>query len=307
MPAPLSIMKRRATLRGPSLGIGNPSSFRARCIEEQIAALPDCVRTSMAAWLQSVEQDAIRAPTIRRPAQTILDICQNSGRAFEEIERLAAKDPALAKGVLALASDAMFPRPRPDTLRAALVWVGLDGVRAVALDMICSDRIRQVGPYHQFLVRALRHARTMSHRAVALAGDVGVQPGAAALGALCHALGTLTLIDELIRLYPERPFPLALVHAVEQRHHARVGAWVCGRLGIAAELTDALLKHGDARAGDPRLARLLRFTDEWGVNQIGTDEGAVVEALRSSNIGLSLEWVRYRTATMSRAGHASAA
>jgi putative nucleotidyltransferase with HDIG domain len=206
------------------------------------------------------------------PSPVLGHLLATLGRAavgLADIEDILRRDPVIAAKVVAAANAAAWAsRGRTETLRAALLRLGLDRVRRLALvtSLYNTSGARAVP------VAFWRHSVAVAHVAEALAladGDGDVAP-TAFFAALVHDLGWLVVHShcpaearEIGRLTAGGVALVAAERQVLGRDHAAVGVRLAAHWALPEAVVEAVQAHHAATRGPHVVAALVSAADEW--------------------------------------------
>ena len=201
-----------------------------------------------------------------------------------QFEQTFGSDPALATDLLVLANSAEFGlRSRIETIRHALVVLGLERVRSLAFSIAMRSYVN-TSPRRQDLQPVWSHSI-----ASAIIADQLTDPGAhgarlAYTAALMHDVGRLGMILGIGRRYTESLFAASTTLdesiALEKERfgmsHCEAGVVMARKWGLPQVLQDCMSRHHDAL--DPSVHLLYitqlacRLADSFGFSEIRKGE-----------------------------------
>jgi len=199
-------------------------------------------------------------------AEQVLRIVGNSMAGAADVARVVETDPALAARVMRLANSPYYGAPRRvSSTRHAIVMIGFDTVRGLAVSAACSllDGRAEVGPdgfWH--------HAVTTACTASVIARKVGASPADAFSVGLLHDIGAVLLhrrnpeaFSEAMRS-PSMSDIVAAELAAFGETHADEGAAALDAWGFPAPFIEAVAMHQHG-VEEPQyvLGRVLRVAE----------------------------------------------
>ncbi len=137
-----------------------------------------------------VQEIPIFSPVLAR----LLEIFSNEDASIQALSRVVNTDPGLSARVLGLVNSAVFGLTQKVTdLSEAVVFLGVDGVKRLALGIIVFDKIVKSGKHKQFdRLFFWRHCLSVATLAMAIAEQTGsVNPGEAYACGLLHDFGKI--------------------------------------------------------------------------------------------------------------------
>lgn len=215
-------------------------------------------RSPSNAWDELIGAQGV--PALPETARAILRDAGSARSGLGELAASVAKDKELSEAVIAMANSAKFrATERIRELRAAVVRLGLDQVRALALSASVfrlfppeSKTARPWAPDVRVSAGGLwMHSITCALCAEELARRRGLPAEDAFLSGLFHDLGKLLLAailpaasSSVLDSIEERPWP---VEEAEREllgfSHARAGSWILSRWGLSASIIAAVAEH----------------------------------------------------------------
>jgi putative nucleotidyltransferase with HDIG domain len=168
----------------------------------------------------------------------VLDLISSFGREDVDVATLAEKmsrDQAMAAKILRLANSSFYGLPaRVKTVRQAIVVLGFDSARAMAVAGNVIDRFGGGARHHVDVARFWRHSIATALCARSLARHAGLDQDAAFIGGLLHDIGRLVLAISLPEQY-------ARVAAECERDNISLSAAELRVLGVDHERAGQLL------------------------------------------------------------------
>ncbi|MFL6631971.1 MAG: HDOD domain-containing protein [Massilia sp.] len=168
----------------------------------------------------------------------VLDLISSFGREDVDVATLAEKmsrDQAMAAKILRLANSSFYGLPaRVKTVRQAIVVLGFDSARAMAVAGNVIDRFGGGTRHHVDVARFWRHSIATALCARSLARHAGLDQDAAFIGGLLHDIGRLVLAIS----FPEQ---YARVAAECERDNISLSAAELRVLGVDHERAGQLL------------------------------------------------------------------
>jgi putative nucleotidyltransferase with HDIG domain len=192
----------------------------------------------------------------------VLDLIGSFGRENVDVETLAEKmsrDQGLAAKILRLANSSFYGLPaKVRTVRQAIVVLGFDSARALAVAGNVIDRFGGAGRHHVDVAFFWRHSIATALCARSLARHAGLDQDAAFIGGLLHDIGRLVLAisfpDEYARVVAECGDDDASLGAVELRvlgvDHQRAGQLLAEQWKFPPLIQRAIGQHHAPAAAD---------------------------------------------------------
>ena len=193
------------------------------------------------------------APAILEPLLEMMRLPSEEIR-FEKVVKLVSYDGAIAAQCLRLANSPLFGRRQTETVRTAVLVLGLERVRSMLFGL-CVNRVIPadewvIGP-DEFWRHSLGCALVTQRMAKKIEYP---EPEKAYLAGLLHDLGILVNsilctgdFRECLRRASEQRVPL---HIIEEQvlgfTHCDTGQMLCEHWGLPQELADAAGSHHDA-------------------------------------------------------------
>ncbi len=190
----------------------------------------------------------------------LMDALESDAVTSAQIGAIIAQDPGMGAKVLQLANSPLFGHRTSAGLEEAVVWLGVDVVRALALTQavfsqfgpwICPGFSLEELRHHSFRVATLsREIARARHFPSKVVADIF-------LGGLLHDIGKLVLgrnFSDQYREVVERARDSDAIRAEERERfgttHAEVGAYLLWLWGIPSSVTEIVRGHHSA-AFDP--------------------------------------------------------
>ncbi|ACN15383.1 signal transduction family protein (GGDEF domain protein) [Desulforapulum autotrophicum HRM2] len=133
-------------------------------------------------------------PTLSPVLARLLEIFSNENASMEALSQVVHTDPGLSARVLGLVNSAMYGLTHPVTnLSEAVVYLGVDGVKRLALGITVFEKIVKSGRQKQFdRLFFWRHCLSVATLAMAIAEQTqSVNPGEAYACGLLHDFGKI--------------------------------------------------------------------------------------------------------------------
>jgi HD-like signal output (HDOD) protein len=213
------------------------------------ATVPSELRT------QIKELDSIStAPAILTPLLEMLRLPTDKIR-MDKVVELVSYDASIAAQCLRLANSPIFGRRQTETVRAAVMTLGLERIRSLLLGL-CLHRVIPADKWVMEPDAYWRHSLGCALVTQKLAQKIDYpEPEKAYLAGLLHDLGFLVnsvfytdAFRECLRLAAERQVPL---HTVEQQvlgfTHCDTGQMLCEHWHLSKELANAAGCHHDMK------------------------------------------------------------
>lgn len=184
-------------------------------------------------------------PTLPEVLTRILDVLDDEASSAEDITTVLASDPVITARILRLANSAFYgARFQIDTIQRAVVTVGFEAVKQLALATAVFDSLQQVSQpcfeREDFWLHSLGSAKAA--QLLAFSTDHISMPEACFTAGLLHGLGKIVLSINLQGEYDEVIQQAALdrvsLRAMEQRifqtDYAETGGWLMQQWGFPA-------------------------------------------------------------------------
>jgi putative nucleotidyltransferase with HDIG domain len=192
----------------------------------------------------------------------VLDLISSFGREDVDVTTLAEKmsrDQAMAAKILRLANSSFYGLPgRVKTVRQAIVVLGFDSARALAVAGNVIDRFGGEGRRHIDVAHFWRHSIATALCARNLARHAGLDRDAAFIGGLLHDIGRLVLAtgfpDQYAKVIAECAQGECSLGAVELRvlgvDHQRAGELLAETWKFPPAIQRAIGRHHMPDAAD---------------------------------------------------------
>gem|GEM_PF-1153803 len=219
-------------------------------------------------------------PVLDGTVQRVLALAGDPEADTRELAAIVERDATFSANLLRAANAAgTGRRAAATTISQALVVVGREGVRRVALEAATYRLLERVSPHGETAASLHAHAVAVAAQAAAIAERARLDPGAAHLAGLLHDLGKVVLpmvvgataldaalagTDRLTRPEAERrefgldhaeagatlattwDMPPAVVDAIARHHGPEPAPGVAGCVQVANELVHLLAGNGSA-------------------------------------------------------------
>ena len=199
--------------------------------------------------VRTFESKHYRPPRLPSVAMELMALAQNPDAEFDEIERLLERDPMLAGEVLSLARSAFYSRSRPvDSMRAALVLLGLRKLQDVVMQAALNVRVFRSAAYQPSMERVREHCRATAHLARLIALHTPISEEQAFLCGLMHDVGFAGILLVLGDVERGRSAPdLEPLWPAIDAAHARAGARMIELWGLPPDIHLAVGAHHHVR------------------------------------------------------------
>jgi putative nucleotidyltransferase with HDIG domain len=226
------------------------------------------------------DRSALRR-TLPEVATQAIDLCSRPGGDALAMERTLTRDPLISAQVISLASSAMLaPRPPVRRVRDAVVAIGLDGVRDLALLVATSSIMLRARGLEAQMKKLRRRVLASASAAYLLARVLRARSAHGFLAGLLHDIGELVLVERCAReglvtaAGWDHPAEGGPVRERIQAHHTSVGAALCRSWRLPACVADAAQFHHHYRSsGRTHLAAHLAAAADALVPYVLPDVG----------------------------------
>jgi len=223
--------------------------------------------------LKSIISDVRELPTLPQVAVTLMDLLDDASTGAPEINRVMARDPALASKILKLVNSAYYGLSnRISSLNQAIVILGFKTVKSVALSASVMGLFKapgETGPFNRAIfwkhsIGCACVARLVARKQKGLDAETAFSAG------LLHDIGKLVLdhyvpsdIEAIVELAEKNGSSfLEAERAILQTDHAEIGRWVTEKWGLPKELVAAIGYHHDIEAAPEKsLVAVVQFAD----------------------------------------------
>lgn len=195
--------------------------------------------------VRAFESKNYKPPRLPSVAMELMALAQNPDVEFDEIERLLERDPMLAGEVLSLARSAFYSRSRPvDSMRAALVLLGLRKLQDVVMQAALNVRVFRSPAYQPWMERLRAHCRATAHLARLVALHTPISEEQAFLCGLMHDVGFAGILLVLgdVERGKQAPDLEPLWPSIDAAH-ARAGARMVELWGLPPDVHLAVGAH----------------------------------------------------------------
>lgn len=211
-------------------------------------------------------------------------------------------EPAIVAKILKFANSPYYAGRYPaGTLEDAVVRLGTEEVKRIAITVSIAGLLRGTGRYHMLFVSARRHLAATALLANEIAGCLGRESSHLYVAGLMHDMGSVVAFSLLQKIEEELElsFPLSSIRKIGEKVHIELGARILRLWGFPEEIALAVeLHHSVGKAaedgGDPllvmcadRAACHLGFGDEFSAIPMAREplfrfigmDGAMIEKL----------------------------
>jgi HD-like signal output (HDOD) protein len=287
-------------LRAGLDGGDDPTSLSelARSVEEMVEQRRDPAEQSMLGSLaRAIRTDRIRLPTMPEVILRVQRLLDQPNCRMSDLAAEIEREPALATRFVGIANSPFYAGLEPvRSVQDALVRVGLREAHNVVMALAVHGRLFRV-PGFDASVRALwEHALAASVAAQSTAAAARLDPDLAFFAGLVHDIGrvaVLSLVGDWQRAQrSERAVEPALVGALADRIHARLGALLGTTWRLAPEIVQAIAAHHEPALAPERakqLAQLLGLADELAhrVRRLARDANAARAEASAIALGIA--------------------
>ena len=223
--------------------------------------------------LKAIASDVKELPTLPQVAVTLMDLLDDSNTGAPQINRVMARDPALASKILKLVNSAYYGLSnRVSSLNQAIVILGFKTVKSVALSASVMGLFKGPSENRRFdRARFWKHSIACACVARLVARkQKGIDPEAAFSGGLLHDIGKLVLdqyapaeLEAIVELAEKNKSSfLAAEREILSTDHAEIGRWVVEKWGLPQELVTAIAYHHDVEAAPEKThVAVIQFAD----------------------------------------------
>ena len=223
--------------------------------------------------LEAIVADIKELPTLPQVAVTLMDLLDDPNTGAPQINRVMARDPALASKILKLVNSAYYGLSnRVSSLNQAIVILGFKTVKSIALSASVMGLFKthaEKGTFDRSLFWKHSIASACVARLVARK-QKGADPEAAFSAGLLHDIGKLVL-DQYLPVDMESIVGIAqkdksdfisAERKVLETTHAEIGRWVAEKWGLPKELVGAIGYHHEIdTAPDKVLVAVVQFAN----------------------------------------------
>lgn len=212
-------------------------------------------------------------PTLPQVAVMLMDLLDDPSTGAPEINRVMARDPALAGKILKLVNSAYYGLSnKVSGLNQAIVILGFKTVKSVALSASVMGLFKgpeQSGSFDRTLF--WKHSIACACVARLAAGkNNAFDPETAFSAGLLHDVGKLVLAhhlpskaDEIVSLAEEKKISfLEAEQEILDTNHTEIGGWLVDTWGLPEELVDAIAHHHDLESAPRKeLVAVVQFAN----------------------------------------------
>lgn len=223
--------------------------------------------------LKELISDIKELPTLPQVAVTLMNLLDDPSTSAVEVNRVMARDPALAGKILRLVNSAYYGLSnKVSSLNQAIVIIGFKTVKSVALSasvMGLFKGAKESGPFDKTLF--WKHSIACACVARLAAGKNKVfDPETAFSAGLLHDIGKLVLAhhlpskaDEIVSLAQEKKISfLDAEQEVLETNHTEIGGWLVETWSLPQELVDAIGHHHDLESAPQKeLVAVVQFAN----------------------------------------------
>lgn len=187
--------------------------------------------------VNAFESPGYKPPRLPAVATELLALSQNPDVEFKEIETLLERDAMLAGEILSLARSAFYSRSRQvDSMRAALVLLGLRKLQQIVLQAAMDLRVFRSDSYSTSMERLRLHAQATAHISRILSMYTSMSEEQAFLCGLLHDVGIAGVLLVLGDVERGQEAPeLSLLWPAIDGAHAKAGARMVELWGLPPE------------------------------------------------------------------------
>jgi len=222
---------------------------------------------------KSIVSEIKELPTLPQVAVTLMDLLDDPGTGAPEINRVMARDPALASKILKLVNSAYYGLSnRVSSLNQAIVILGFKTVKSVALSASVIGLFKgrsDSGPFNRAAFWKHSIACACVARLVTRKQE-GLDPETAFSVGLLHDIGKLVLDnyvpDDIANIVKtaekDRSSFIDAERKVLETNHAEIGRWLTEKWGLPKELVAGIGYHHDlANAPGADLIAVIQFAN----------------------------------------------
>ena len=233
---------------------------------------PTVLSTAASTWLEAQLEREVDLPMLPEAAARVIALCDDDDADARKIEQALSRDPSLTTYVLKVANSSLYgSKEQIVSLQQAISRMGLANVRNLALSASLQGRVFEVRGHESIVHDAWEHCSVAGIFAREIARRLRRNVEAAFLCGLIHDVGRPLVLQTLLRMPKEHGTPTHdQLESAMDLYHARVGAKLVGRWGLAEWTASAVLHHHDPEAADPyqddaRLTRLADLLAHWAI------------------------------------------
>jgi len=261
----------------PSPGLENPDSQAAE------AKLAPAERELLDRVSARIDSGRFELPHLPATSMALLRLTRKRGVDIERLVELIHSDPVLASELLRTANSVLYATTMPaETLEAAVMRIGLDGLRTLVLSVSVKSTVLRLGELESFSQEVWRQAFSVARIARAIGPQVRIEKDRAFLMGLLHDIGKIALLAMLAREQRagEKVGP-ALVGRVFYVHHERAGALLCEKWKLDEEMISVAGNHHRFATNEAhgRSAALVSLAHKLDLHLGTGDQGSLRELL----------------------------
>ncbi|MBD3274172.1 MAG: HDOD domain-containing protein [Candidatus Marinimicrobia bacterium] len=213
--------------------------------------------------------------TIQQTIPEILRITSDPDTTAKDLKELLEKDPVLASAVLKRANSAYYARSRSiSDIEQAVIWLGFDSLKELALNQKVSEMFRQNLPFAGYSrVGLWKHSMAVAICAnLIYRREFGERGENAYAAGLLHNIGVI-ILDQCLHadfkeIFKQSESQQCNLHESEVEilgvNHAEVGKFFAHSWNFPAELIQSIGAHHNpenVRAKGARLAKTIYIAD----------------------------------------------
>lgn len=209
-----------------------------------------------AARVKRVTESLLTLPALPTVVARLIEAVDNPKVTATMLGALIEQDQVLTARILKVANSSFYSFPRQiGTVQLALVVMGLDAIKELALGLSAQSTFRAESAHPRFQVdRFWQHSLAVASGCRLLATRFGsTPPGEAFVAGLLHDIGKLVLNQylpkEFAQIQESLNAPDALPETVELEligvTHGEVGSWLGERWNLPSALCSAMRDHGE--------------------------------------------------------------
>lgn len=243
----------RAELEGSRAAL--PAAPRAAPERPSIANLDEALplQVMLADWQenllmrigQRVESGSFQMPQMPASQMLAMNMASNPHVEIRELVEAITRDPVLSSDLLKLANSVRYATEvKVETLHAAVLRIGLRGLRALILSASMRGALLRTKDLNEFGTEVWRQAYSMATIAQALAGCMPMDPERAFVIGLLHDIGKVPLLSMLCEGIPHgKRANMALVGRAFSLYHEQAGVAMARSWNLTEELVAVIGRH----------------------------------------------------------------